>query len=381
MTETLNPPAAPGRVAYRNLLPGDPAPWFRARSSVNESFVFDTVAGRYVVLAFLASSVSPAGRGALEAIEANLALFDDDRIALFGVTNDPADEARLAKSHPRVRWFWDGELEIARLYGSAPIEAPEGDRSLRPLWAVLDPALRVIGLIPMRPDGGDRAELVALLNGLPPVAAYVGEEIQAPILMLPRVFEPELCERLIAAYRAEKAESSGFMVEQNGKTVLKTDPAHKVRKDVILSDKNLIKATQERVHRRIRPAIQAAHQFEATRMERYLVGCYRAEDKAHFRAHRDNKTKGTAHRRFAVSINLNADFEGGQIGFPEYGPRTFKPRPGAAVVFSCSLLHRVTPVTRGERFAFLPFLYDDAAAKLREANNAFLGDGTSPYKA
>lgn len=31
------------------------------------------------------------------------------------------------------------------------------------------------------------------------------------------------------------------------------------------------------------------------------------------------------------------------------------------------------------RYAFLPFLYDDAAAKLREANNAHLGEGLGPY--
>lgn len=43
------------------------------------------------------------------------------------------------------------------------------------------------------------------------------------------------------------------------------------------------------------------------------------------------------------------------------------------MVFSCSLLHAVTKVTSGKRYAFLPFLYDDAAAKIREENDAFLG--------
>jgi hypothetical protein len=37
-------------------------------------------------------------------------------------------------------------------------------------------------------------------------------------------------------------------------------------------------------------------------------------------------------------------------------------------------------VTRGRRYAFLPFLYDDEAAKIREANNVFLGDGVGAYK-
>jgi hypothetical protein len=51
------------------------------------------------------------------------------------------------------------------------------------------------------------------------------------------------------------------------------------------------------------------------------------------------------------------------------------------VVFSCSLLHAVSRVTRGRRYAFLPFLYDDAAARIREANNPFLGEGVGAYKA
>jgi hypothetical protein len=34
----------------------------------------------------------------------------------------------------------------------------------------------------------------------------------------------------------------------------------------------------------------------------------------------------------------------------------------------------VTPVTRGARYAFLPFLYDEAAAKIREENAQFLAD-------
>jgi predicted 2-oxoglutarate/Fe(II)-dependent dioxygenase YbiX len=51
------------------------------------------------------------------------------------------------------------------------------------------------------------------------------------------------------------------------------------------------------------------------------------------------------------------------------------------VVFSCSLLHEATPVTRGRRFAFLPFLYDEQAAKVREANNPHLGEGVGAYKA
>ncbi|MDQ7251631.1 2OG-Fe(II) oxygenase [Dongia sedimenti] len=102
----------------------------------------------------------------------------------------------------------------------------------------------------------------------------------------------------------------------------------------------------------------------------------------HFQAHRDNTTKGTAHRRFAVTVNLNSDeYQGGELMFPEFGRCFFNPPAGGAVVFSCGgLLHQALPVTRGKRYAFLPLLYDDAAAKVREANNAFLGENVTLYK-
>jgi predicted 2-oxoglutarate/Fe(II)-dependent dioxygenase YbiX len=170
------------------------------------------------------------------------------------------------------------------------------------------------------------------------------------------------------------------MRDVGGKTVVKHDHDFKRRKDYHIEDQEIANAARFRVNRRVVPEILKVHQFKVTRMERYLVACYAAEDGGHFRPHRDNTTKGTAHRRFAVSINLNSDFEGGEVSFPEYGPRGFKPPPGGAVVFSCSLLHTVSKVKSGRRYAFLPFLYDDAAARIREANSVFLEDGAGGYK-
>ena len=75
-----------------------------------------------------------------------------------------------------------------------------------------------------------------------------------------------------------------------------------------------------------------------------------------------------------MTINLNAeDFSGGGLRFPEFGPTEYRAPTGGAVVFSCSLLHQAMPVTAGRRYAFLPFLYDEAAAKIREENLKFIG--------
>jgi predicted 2-oxoglutarate/Fe(II)-dependent dioxygenase YbiX len=123
------------------------------------------------------------------------------------------------------------------------------------------------------------------------------------------------------------------------------------------------------------PQIRRAFQFNPTRIERYIVACYDEADRGFFAAHRDNTTRGTAHRRFAVTINLNTgEYEGGELCFPEYGPQTYVAPAGGAVVFSCSLLHEARPVTKGVRYASLPFLYDEDAAKVRAENLRFLGN-------
>jgi predicted 2-oxoglutarate/Fe(II)-dependent dioxygenase YbiX/peroxiredoxin len=367
------------------LLPGDPAPTFFQRTPANPRYAFDTAAGRYLVLCFFGSANDARSKVALAAALGRPDLFDDERACFFGVSNDLSDEteARVANRVPGFRFFWDFDLQVAKLYGAARAEAqPGGGRvDLARRWVILDPTLRVIDVIPFRPDGGDVAEALGLVASLPPPERFAGVELQAPVLYLPRVFEPEVCRHLIGLYEAHGGQESGFMREIDGRTVGITDAGHKRRMDHEITDKDLISRLQARFLRRVVPEIAKVHQFTVTRMERYIVSCYAAEDGGHFAAHRDNTTKGTAHRRFAVSVNLNDDFDGGEVSFPEYGPRSFKAPPGGAVVFSCSLLHKVSRVTRGRRFAFLPFLYDDAAAKVREQNAAMVGEQGSGYRA
>lgn len=359
---------------YVNILPGDPAPWFHVRSASNPRYAFDSAGGRYLVLLFFGTAADAHSREAIEAARARPDLFDDAHASLFGVSVDPADEAdgRVAEAYPGHRLFWDFDGEVSRRYGAAPIDAAPGARgvALRRMWVVLDPTLRVVAVVPFAADRSDVAAAIGTVAALPPPASFAGVELQAPILLLSRVFEPELCAHLIERYEAAGGEESGVMRDVDGQTVGVMDPRHKRRKDHMLEDPGLIGEIQQRFLRRVTPEIRKVHQFEATRMERYLVACYAAEDGGHFSPHRDNTTHGTAHRRFAVSINLNDDFDGGEVRFPEYGPRGFKAPVGGAVVFSCSLLHAVGRVTAGRRYAFLPFLYDEAAAKLREANLA-----------
>ncbi len=380
MTDLQSPsPEAPTPLPGPRI--GEPAPWFTARSSANPRFSFHTIAGRYIALCFVGAADQPLAAAALAEMTRRRAVFDDEKASFFGVSIDPADETqgRVVESLPGLRWFWDHDLAVSRLYGATPPETPEpGKITYSPFWLVLDPQLRCVFKAPITQTGA----VLDFITAAPDVEDHAGAPLHAPVLILPRVFEPQLCRQLIAAYEADGGRASGFMRDVDGKTRLILDPAHKRRSDHDLTDPALRQAAAGRIRDRLIPEVAKAFQFQATRMERYLVGCYDAAEGGHFRPHRDNTTAGTAHRRFAVTINLNADeYEGGDLSFPEFGPRRYRAPTGGAVVFSCSLLHMVDPITAGRRFAFLPFLYDEAAAREREARNAELGEELSPYLA
>jgi predicted 2-oxoglutarate/Fe(II)-dependent dioxygenase YbiX len=339
------------------LLHGDPAPTFVAEGLTNPRYVLDTAAGRYLLLAFVRAG--PDVAAAIERLERRRAAFNDLHASAFIVIlGEDAERGGRADLLPGLRFLFDVDGE-----GAEPWGAREAER-----WVLVDPALHVMAAV--GPD--QAADLVDRIAQLPPPAEHGGFAPTAPVLVTPRIFEAGFCERLIALYRETGGEPSGFMREVDGVTTLMTDPHHKRRSDVIVEDELLQKQLVARLTRRLIPQIEKAFNFKPTRIERYLVARYDAETGGFFRPHRDNTTKGTAHRRFAVSINLNADYDGGDLRFPEYGARTYRPPPGGACVFSCSILHEATPVTRGERFAFLPFLYDEAAAKVRAENLKFL---------
>jgi predicted 2-oxoglutarate/Fe(II)-dependent dioxygenase YbiX len=339
---------------------GVAAPWFDAPTHANPRFNFSSVAGRFVLMVFL-----PADRQAAEAtvdrMTAREALFAPQRQMLFFVTPDPILHAAHSETLG-VRYFLDADSEIARRFGAFD-EAGE-----HPHAVLLDPTLRVVSVAePLRYD-----DMMRVLETLPVPDAHAGVRLHAPVLIVPRVFERQLCQELIAYYHAHGGAPSGVMREMGGKTVGVLDDFKK-RRDAQIDDEDLRARTRSRIFHRLLPEIEKAFQFRVTRMERYIVAAYDEHEGGYFKPHRDNTTGGTAHRQFACSINLNAEeFEGGDLRFPEFGTRTYRPPTGGAVIFSCTLLHEATRVTRGTRYAFLPFFYDEERARIREANAHYL---------
>jgi peroxiredoxin len=356
------------------LLPGEKAPWFKAEVLGDSEYALDTAAGRWTVLLFMGSGAHPHSQHAFRLIESNRALFDDKRASFLGITIDPTDasDGRILPQASGTRWVLDYNRQLSARYGATDGES--GNSSYKPHWLLLDPMLHVRSGAAFGNGSAIFDELRHCLG------ETTDQQPFAPVLVVPGVLSPDLCRSLIELYRNEGGNDSGFMKEVNGLTLALCDHDFKRRSDIVIKDEPILATLKGRIATVLKPVMQHAFQFEATRIERFIVACYDGQVGGHFGRHRDNTTKGTAHRKFACTINLNSDFDGGELCFPEFGERTYRAPPGGAIIFSCSLLHEALPVTRGERFAFLPFLYDEAGARVRENNLDFVGQDLKDYK-
>lgn len=361
-------------MSHRTLIGwGQPVPWFNAPTPINRDFIFSSLGGRFVLLMFIGDSRLERAQQFMQNMAAFNFPFRDNHIVPFAVSRNGSDfENPHIASLFKKRVFHDPKCEIACKYNAAQ-KLENGDISFSGAWYLIDPTLRVYAAGAL----SETEKLYNILKQVPEAPQHVMPDIEpwAPVLVVPRVLSLDLCSRLIDLYKTGNPRPSGFMVEKEGKTTGIQNAKFKRRNDIQIEDPAICRQINNALYDRLVPEVHKAFQFKATRIERYIVACYTAEESGFFAPHRDNTTAGTAHRRFAVTINLNADdFEGGELRFPEFGPRSYKAPTGGAVVFSCSLLHEALPVTSGIRYATLPFLFDEAAAEIR-ANNMATLDG------
>jgi predicted 2-oxoglutarate/Fe(II)-dependent dioxygenase YbiX len=226
--------------------------------------------------------------------------------------------------------------------------------TLRLRVIVLDPNQRVAATF-------DARALAAASEAMPSTAeafrSSVGcEQIlrtpMAPVLVLPRVFEPEFCAQVIRLWHKGDHKDTGVSSRYGNVNVAEL----KRTEDYTVVEPMMQTAISQRLAYRIGPELIKVFGFEREfGFDAHVVLSYSAEGGHFFGAHRDNGAPSTADRAFAVSLILNDDFEGGELIFPEYSGVKVSPPVGAAAVFSCSLLHRVVPVTRGRRFSLTTF--------------------------
>lgn len=201
-------------------------------------------------------------------------------------------------------------------------------------------------------DAGPGAEVLEGLE-LPPLPP----QSIAPALIVPDVLEPALCKELIADWQSNHEEGRVRTFEADPEKGRAINLDMKRRQDhYVPPAKN--QKLEQLVMRRVAPEVYKDFHFKTGGMQSFRVGGYEAGRGDYFRPHRDNSSPQTEYRKFAITLNLNDDFEGGGLTFPEYGEAVYHTGPGGAVIFSCSLLHEALPVTEGTRYVLLTFLYE-----------------------
>lgn len=315
---------------------------FLARRGDQPTRFYGYAGGTPTVLVFSGAGGARAARAVRDDLAG--ALDGGARVHVIAASADIDDEAA----------FLDPQGMVHAAYG-VPVD---GD----PVVVVLDPNVRVATTHLHRDADATVTQVAAAVRA----ARIEGEgstiRRHAPVLLVPDALEATLRTRLIDVWGSSDTVETGVETTVGGERAEATDRMRKRRRDHTVRDPELLRTLSTHVGRRVMPEIRKAFAYEAKRFEGFKIGCYTAEDAGFFTAHRDNISAATAHRRFALTLNLNNDYDGGELRFPEYGPDRYRPAAGEALVFSGAHLHEVLPVTRGRRFVLLSFLYGDEPA-------------------
>lgn len=334
--------------------PGDRIPdLLLPEPSGNLVSFYDKSRGRPIIVAFCPNPADVAAvLGATNPAEGPV------EVDTFAVARPAAEVTAFSAEGRPIHCLIDNGGRAAQTFGFSWNELGGQTRVF-----LLDPNQRL--LHQAQGDAGQAlSQCMDFVNDLPPAQPPARPTQIAPVLMIPRVFEPDFCRYLIDAFHNRGHEESGVYSLADGELRHRVDHGMKKRFDHYVRDDDLTTEISRRMARRVLPEIEKAFWYRVTKLEEFKIACYRASEKGYFRAHRDNFSPQTVHRRFALTLNLNAgEYEGGELRFPEYGPHLYKPATGEAIVFSCSLLHEAMDVTRGERYVLLAFLYGEDGAR------------------
>lgn len=251
------------------------------------------------------------------------------------------------------------DLGLNVLVAHRETDTPNG--SAGPIMAITDNASRILETdkLPVRKIPGlvARAQRALAPADEAPDAA---QSHAAPVLIIPNVLAPDMCKRLIAHFEQRENHPSGVLDLSGPEPQWRPDPEVKSRRDLRIEDPALTREIEQAMAARVLPEIRKCFHYIVTHHEPFKLVRYDAHE-GYFRPHRDNESADSNYRRFAMTLNLNTgEYEGGALNFPEFGNSTYRPPLGGAIVFSCSLLHEATDVTRGSRHVLLGFFYNPA---------------------
>lgn len=182
----------------------------------------------------------------------------------------------------------------------------------------------------------------------------------APILTIPSVFSESECAALIEHFNASDNYHYGPLSSaprEGGFKMLIFENNRQDRVDHIIKDKNVLNLINSRIGSQVIPWIKKAFSVDINRVEALHIARYNGPREGTKLGHRDNISPKTAYRRFALSVSLGNDYEGGEIVFKEFSDEGYAPPAGTAMVFSSSLLHEVRETTKGVRYNLISHFF------------------------
>ncbi|MCR9176586.1 MAG: 2OG-Fe(II) oxygenase [Alphaproteobacteria bacterium] len=265
-------------------------------------------------------------------------------------TNQPSgglDKSALVMIDP----YGDGMRLFRPFRGDSQEEKDRAKASV----ALLDPNQRVVEVFTVENHRDPLGEAVRRATGVAEIWSRqpVRLDRAAPVMILDKLMSTALREELIANWESDNAEGT---VSDGFKNI--ADPSVKQNREHVVTDPDLQRRVAQEIGPRVVNEIQKVFNYRLPlRFEMLTVLGYDSKRADFFGPHRDN-LRSNQRRRFALSLNLNDEYEGGELVFPEYGPHTYGPPSGAGAVFSCELLHRALPVRSGRRLVLTTFLIE-----------------------
>lgn len=348
------------RPYVQSLWPGALAMPFETRDEHGRkiNLADDHLSGQYLILAFLSNPDSEQTAALLRELAQLEAQFDSANATAIAISAS-ADAAR------------NKELKRASAFPWSVASDPSGALfASYGLHKGSDHADRLVMITPHRQirawfdlDNDTSSTLGTIMDVIN--NAQAAEEMRwsaphAPILVVPNVLSPEECGNLIQSVETD----TPFMVRkpQPGEIagnykIPVYEHNRQDRVDLIIKDHNTLQLLDERIFGRITPMIKKSFAFDVTRREDLHIARYFGPREGITMGHRDNVDPPGAHRRFALSISLNDEYEGGGIAFKEFSPQGYRVPAGSAMVFSSSLLHEVQETTAGVRYNLISHFF------------------------
>lgn len=176
----------------------------------------------------------------------------------------------------------------------------------------------------------------------------VPQEVHIPYLLIENALDPSLLQKVIQYYNTQKNEGNLISHKTSSKDRFHVHP-----------DINLEKAIDNKLSRSVLPELKKVFYFDVQYRETYKICSYDSESSGRFHPHRDTPAPHQ-HRKYAMSLFLNDDYEGGKFMLSEYGLK-IKPKANTAFVFPGISTHQVLPVTKGSRMTIITFFVTDTS--------------------